>query len=76
MYQMTIDIEEAGSVRLFVHQMVVPDLVVERARFHGSMTLLKGKWESGLQVSGTAGGDQSPACTAVSRPKKRHGNRA
>jgi hypothetical protein len=40
------------------------------------MTLLKGKWGSGLQVSGTAEGDQIPACTAVSRPKKRHGNRA
>ncbi len=34
-HQMAIDIEKTGSVGLFVNQMVVPDLVVERARFHG-----------------------------------------
>jgi hypothetical protein len=28
---MPVDIEEAGAVRLFVDQMVVPDLVVESA---------------------------------------------
>src|SRR6185312_12117136 len=32
MYEMAIDINEAGTVRLFVDQMVVPDLVVERTR--------------------------------------------
>src|SRR5947207_175477 len=43
---MAIDIDQAGSIRLFVHQMIVPDLVVERTRFHGSITLLrvKGEW--------------------------------
>ena len=32
-HQMAVDIDETGAVRLFVHQMVVPDLVVERTRF-------------------------------------------
>jgi len=30
---MAIDIEKTGSVGLFVNQMVVPDLVVERGGF-------------------------------------------
>ena len=40
MHQMTVDIDETGSVRLFVNQMVVPDFVVERTRFHDSEALL------------------------------------
>lgn len=32
-HQMAIDIEQAGAVICFVHQMVVPDLVVQRGRF-------------------------------------------
>ena len=40
MHQMAVDIEQAGAVRLLVDQMVVPDLVVERTRFHDSMALL------------------------------------
>jgi hypothetical protein len=33
--EMPVDVEQAGAVRLdFVDQMVVPDLVVERTRFH------------------------------------------
>ena len=39
-HQMAVDIDQAGSVRRFVHQMVVPDFVVEGTRFHDSMTLL------------------------------------
>ena len=31
--QMAVDIEQAGAVIGFVHQMVVPDLVVQRGRF-------------------------------------------
>jgi hypothetical protein len=31
MHEMAIDIDEAGSVRLLIDQMVVPDLVVEGA---------------------------------------------
>ena len=34
-HQMAVDIDQAGAVRLLVDQMVVPDFVVERARFHG-----------------------------------------
>ena len=37
-HEVTIDVEEAGSVRLLVDQMVVPDLVVEGAWLgHGSL---------------------------------------
>src|SRR5262249_37753833 len=32
-HQMPVDVDQAGAVRLLVHQMVVPDLVVEGARF-------------------------------------------
>ena len=32
-HQMAVDIEQAGAVIGFVHQMVVPDLVVQRGRF-------------------------------------------
>ena len=35
-HQMAVDIDETGAVRLLVHQMVVPDLVVEGTRFHDS----------------------------------------
>jgi hypothetical protein len=38
MHQMPVDIEQAGAVRLFVDQMVVPDFVVERARATRSKT--------------------------------------
>ena len=34
MHQMAVDIEQRGAVRLFVNQMIVPDFVVESARFH------------------------------------------
>jgi hypothetical protein len=34
-HEVTIDVEEARSIRLLVNQMVFPDFVVERARFHG-----------------------------------------
>ena len=37
MHEMTVDIEQAGAVLLLMHQMVVPDLVVERTRFHGCL---------------------------------------
>jgi hypothetical protein len=29
---MAVDVDETGAVRLLIHQMVFPDLVVERAR--------------------------------------------
>ena len=36
MHQVPVDIEEAGAVRRLMHEMGVPDLVVERARLgHG-----------------------------------------
>ena len=34
-HQVAIDVDQARSIRLFIHQMVIPDLVVECARFHG-----------------------------------------
>ena len=37
MHEMTVDIEQAGAVILLMHQMVVPDLVVEGTRFHGCL---------------------------------------
>ena len=33
MHEMAVDIEQAGAVAGFVHQMVVPDFVVQRGRF-------------------------------------------
>ena len=41
MHEMAVDVEQAGAVRLLVHQMVVPDLVVERARFHRVRTSVR-----------------------------------
>src|SRR5450631_242341 len=38
-HQMAVDIDQAGSIRRLVHQMVVPDLVVEGARFRHRLTL-------------------------------------
>ena len=38
-HQMAIDIDEAGSIRLLIHQMVVPDLVVEGTRLGHRFTL-------------------------------------
>jgi hypothetical protein len=40
---MAIDIEQAGAVIGFVHQMVVPDFVVQRGRF-GHERQLQGKF--------------------------------
>ena len=31
-HEMAIDVDEAGAVRLLIHQMVFPDFIVERAR--------------------------------------------
>ena len=39
MHQMAVDIDQAGAVRLLVHQMVVPDLVVEGARLRHRRSL-------------------------------------
>jgi hypothetical protein len=33
-HKVTVDIEEAGAVRLRVDDVVVPDLVVKGSRFH------------------------------------------
>ncbi len=38
-HQMAVDVEQAGAVVLLIHQMVFPDLVVQRARFHDSKCL-------------------------------------
>jgi hypothetical protein len=38
---MAIDIEQAGAVIGFVHQMIVPDLVVQRGRFGHERQLQK-----------------------------------
>src|SRR3974390_89589 len=32
MHQVAVDIDQAGSIRLLIHQMVLPDLVVEGTR--------------------------------------------
>jgi hypothetical protein len=40
MDKMAIDIDETGAVRRFVHQMVVPDLVVEGPRLSHRLTPL------------------------------------
>jgi hypothetical protein len=36
MHKMAIDIEETGAIRLLVNNVIVPDLVIEGARSHGS----------------------------------------
>src|SRR6266700_1159671 len=41
MDQLAVDIEQAGAVIGFVHQMVVPDLVVQRGRFGHERQLQK-----------------------------------
>ena len=41
-HEMAVDVDETGAVRLLIHQMVFPDLVVERAR-HAVM-LRNGRW--------------------------------
>jgi hypothetical protein len=33
-HEMAIDVEETGAVRLLIDEMIVPDFVVESARFH------------------------------------------
>ena len=42
-HQMAVDIEQAGAIIGFVHQMVVPDLVVQGCRFGHELQLLKQK---------------------------------
>jgi hypothetical protein len=37
MHQVPVDVDKTGSIWLFIHQMVVPDLVVECTRFHDSI---------------------------------------
>src|SRR5438105_11000777 len=60
MHEMAIDIDQTGSIRLFVHQMIVPDLVVERTRFHGSITLLRTKGEAACKRPAFAGAIKVP----------------
>ena len=43
-HEMAVDIDQAGAVRLLVHQMVVPDLVVEGARLGHARMLRKSPW--------------------------------
>ena len=61
MHQMAVDIDQAGAVRLLVHQMVVPDLVVEGARFHDSNALLRLKGKAACKrPASPAGGRSKP----------------
>ena len=48
MHEMAVDIEQARAVRLLVNQMVVPDLVVQRARFTHGCPLSKRVFSSNL----------------------------
>jgi hypothetical protein len=74
MDEVAIDVEQTGAVRLFVHQVIVPDFVVERAWLHGVNFCSE---RNGLRLASGIAGNQRPACTAaVSRPKNRHGSRA
>src|SRR5919204_3162046 len=41
MDEMAVDIEQAGAILGFVHQMVVPDLVVQRGRLGHELQLRK-----------------------------------
>ena len=47
-HEMPVDIDEAGAVRLFVDEVVVPDFIVERARF-GHVTKLRRRAEYSAQ---------------------------
>jgi len=79
MDDVAVDVEQAGAVRLLIDQMVGPDLVVKRARFHRVSTLQENAFENGRSRHGDrneAVAQSSAWIDAVSRPKKRPGRRA
>ena len=81
-HQMAVDIEQAGAVLGLVHQMVVPDLVVQRGGF-GQRTWCQSLSRNGDVETECASRSQCGALEArqaispavVRRPKNRHGRR-
>jgi hypothetical protein len=51
---MTINIDEARSIRLLVNQVVFPNFVVERSWFH-DVNFAQSEMDNGSQASGSAG---------------------
>src|SRR5437899_7526102 len=81
---MAIEIEQAGAVIGFVHQMVVPDLVVQRGRF-GHERQLQNEFlcersgavtrEQRTSAQHQAARVSSDVADVANRPKKRPGSR-
>src|SRR5512139_1823668 len=78
---MAVDVDKASSIWLLIHQMVVPDFVVERARFHVVIKLCSEEFERGLQISGSVGaakglpvptsaGQKTATAAACGRPEQ------
>jgi hypothetical protein len=81
---MAVDIEQAGAVVGFVHQMVVPDLVVQRGRFGHERQLqneiLCERSSADTRKQRTSAQHQaarvsSDVAEVANRPKKRPGSR-
>jgi len=69
MHQVPVDIDQAGAVRLLVDQMVVPDLVVERARLgHAKMLLGRAEliWWLGRPLAPQAGEEKGAVLSRLS----------
>ncbi len=64
MDEVAVDIEEAGSIRLFIDEMIVPDLVVKRARLHaGSQAKMEFR-----QLAANNPAMQQPSARGAARP--------
>jgi hypothetical protein len=75
MHQMAVDIQKAGAVFGLVDNVIVPDLVVKRARSHGSSFLELAV--IGKRVAGAKAPDyRSRARTDRSKAVKRQGRRS
>src|ERR1700687_756068 len=81
---MAVDIEQAGAVVGFVHQMVVPDLVVQRGRFGHERKLQKEILSDQARLSRYLANEKarhqsarpsSDVAEVANRPKKRPGRR-
>src|SRR5580692_6020881 len=80
---MPVDVEQAGAVFGLVHQMIVPDFVVQRRRFGHERKLQREKCERfGARSAGRAISAQhyaahvsSEVAEVANRPKKRPGSR-
>src|ERR1700761_2403329 len=83
MDKMPVDVEQAGAVFGLVHQMIVPDFVVQRRRFGHERKLQREKCERfGARSAGRAISAQhyaaqisSEVAEVANRPKKRPGSR-